>query len=107
MKTFYLIISVLLLSVSLQAQNCPIKASDKFNKLTCEDSLFVSNVLRNENATCTPHIALVLDKEIVLTIIKSPAYDIVYFLSRKEGTVTRYVEVYADGRFIDYGPEVN
>lgn len=104
MKKFYLILTVLLLSVSLQAQNCPVNVAPQFEKLSSADSLFVSNVLKMENATCSTHCAIVLSSEIILTIKRS-SYDLVLFLSRKEGFVTRYCEVYADGRFEDYGAE--
>jgi hypothetical protein len=100
MRTFLFLSATLLLALNATAQNCPVRIFHFDKKVTLSDSSYIKSVLL-ENDSCSTHMGLILEKEIILSI-KTSDHDRVYMISRIDGKVTYYFEVYADGRMYSY-----
>lgn len=69
--------------------------------LTADDSLFVKNVLKMDGGK-TYHI-MKFKSDVYLTI-KHKDYDNMYVLGA-DGFIKNLLELYPDGRIVEYGPE--
>ena len=69
--------------------------------LTADDSIFVKNVLKMDGGK--KHHIMKFEKDVYLTI-KHKDYDNMYVLG-SDGFIKNLLEIYPDGRIVEYGPE--
>lgn len=96
MKFFLFLSAISLFAFNATAQDCPVKVFSPSVEMTSTDSSYIKNVLA-ENDSCSTHLGILLQSEIILSI-KTLTHDRVYIISRADGAVTFYFEVYPDGR---------